>query len=151
MTNPKEIIIDGAKYKLVEEEKKPFEIPKPEYEQRFWVILLHGDVIEDTWVSDAFDYKVLNQGNIFLTEKAAIKEQKRRAAHAKLTTLAGGWEPDWNNTTQKKYFLVYICQNKAWEIAWSWAIQYIGPVYFPTEAIGRAALEEMGDQMEDLK
>ena len=151
MTIPKEIIRYGATYVLKEEEKKPFEIPKPEYEQRFWVILLHGDVIEDTWVSDAFDYKVLNQGNIFLTEEAATKEKKRRAAQTKLTALAGGWVPDWDDIDQRKHFLQYSHRIKTWAVDYAVTIQDIGQVYFLTEEAAEAALEEMGDQMEDLK
>lgn len=50
----------------------------------FWAINSRGHVYRDTWSGGDFDVECRNQGNVFLTEKEAEFEYKRREVVAKV-------------------------------------------------------------------
>ena len=62
--------------------------------------------------------------------------------------LNGDWEPDWDDTSQHKYLIVYNNKKKVFEINASYWVSVNG-VYFYSEEKAKKAIEIIGE--EELK
>ena len=62
--------------------------------------------------------------------------------------LNGDWEPDWDDTSQHKYLIVYNNKKNAFEINASYWVSVNG-VYFSSEENAKKAIEIIGE--EELK
>jgi hypothetical protein len=59
--------------------------------------------------------------------------------------LNDGWEPDWNDNSQRKYFIYYDSNDKAFVIDYNTHFNY-GVVYFKSIEIAEQAIEILGDE-----
>lgn len=59
--------------------------------------------------------------------------------------LNDGWEPDWNDNSQHKYFIYYDISDKAFVIDYNTHFNY-GVVYFKSIEIAEQAIEILGDE-----
>jgi hypothetical protein len=60
--------------------------------------------------------------------------------------LNNGWEPDWNDNSQRKYFIYYDSNDKAFVIDYNTHFNY-SVVYFKSIEIAEQAIEILGDEI----
>lgn len=92
-----------------------------------------------------FHYKL---GNYFKTKEEAEFARKKQLVYQKLKDYAlehNTEEIDWNNPCQQKWLIRYVKCYK--EIGYSWVTDtiYMNQIYFSSEKIARAAVEEVGE------
>lgn len=63
--------------------------------------------------------------------------------------LNDGWEPDWKNNTEYKYFIYYENRHKVFKIDSNTFVDY-GIVYFKSKELARQAIEILGDEIVKL-
>lgn len=67
----------------------------------------------DTWLDRPKDLVRRTLGNCFLTKEEAEKELARRKAKVILRRDTKGFEPDWRDTEQYKYYVsYYVCADR---------------------------------------
>ena len=105
----------------------------------FWAINSRGHVYRDTWSGGDFDVECRNQGNVFLTEKEAEFESKRREVvtrlrkHTRLFNLGGeNWTPYWSHNRKS---IDCTCVSEAQE----------AQLYFESEEKIKQAIDEVGE------
>lgn len=81
---------------------------------------------------------------------ASTKHQlERLLALNKLMNVAhylnDGWEPDWNNNIERKYFIYYVSTDKIFKIESNTIVNY-GIVYFKSKEIAKQAIEILGEE-----
>lgn len=80
----------------------PFEIP-----DSYWRLELNGVITKDWWGNDDWERHCYKQGNVFLTEEEAEKEQQRRELLIRFKQYRdkcnGGWKPDFSIGTEYKW------------------------------------------------
>ena len=59
--------------------------------------------------------------------------------------LNDGWEPDWNNSAERKYFIYYISTHKIFKIDSNISINY-GIVYFKSRELAEQAIKILGEE-----
>lgn len=102
--------------------------------QKYWRIL-SGKCADFEWVGNAFDKIRLESASIFLTEKAAQTElRKRKLWHNCSKAMRDAWKahgeaPDWTNPNQKKY-VIFLFNGK--EKTGRSYLQF-ERIHFPTE------------------
>ena len=60
--------------------------------------------------------------------------------------LNEGWEPDWSNIQQKKYWMVYDGENNTIEVVINVSIHHVGGVYFKSEELCKRAIKILGEE-----
>lgn len=60
--------------------------------------------------------------------------------------LNDGWEPDWNNRSQEKFFIFYIKKNKTFKIEANTVVSY-GVVYFRSKELAEQAIQILGENI----
>lgn len=95
-----------------EEEEDTWEMKCPyEYGDKHYCIQSSGDVFQDFWEGMEADNRYFSQGNTFLTEQEAVLEAKRRNLLTRFRAFRNecneDWKADWNDFTQKKYYVFY--------------------------------------------
>ena len=78
---------------------------KPEDRERYWSIMRGGDVVEELWNDNPFDHDRYAIGNCFPTQQAAEDAVRVLKLIQKARESQNGFVPDWENSTQHKYFL----------------------------------------------
>lgn len=97
---------------IPEEEEDTWEMKCPyEYGDKHYCIQSSGDVFLDFWKDIEADNSFFSQGNIFTTKQAAELESNRRNLLTRFKAFRdecnGDWELDWDDFTQKKYYVFY--------------------------------------------
>ena len=59
--------------------------------------------------------------------------------------LNKGWEPDWSNIREKKYWMVYDGENNTIENVINMSIHHVGGVYFKSEELCKRAIKILGE------
>jgi len=122
------------------EEIDPFEVPD-EFEMGFWTIVYH---IEDgfyTWHMPSDEFEDSYEDNLkhhmeiglaFETEKEAEKHLKWLKARAILLKDTKGFEPDWNDKDEWKYYVYYNHNDSTFGLG---SMSYINDnkIYFETK------------------
>ena len=138
----------------VTEEKKPYEISYPNAGEKVWSFdcylgsLSNGFFnIEDR--ADRHSYKTgllfdsYKEVNQFLKEQTLIKKIKCYTKEQQ-----GDWEPNWEDTNQKKYYIAYdfeletvhVIHNKYYTVFSKFP-------YFKSKEIAQACIDEFGDEI----
>lgn len=63
-----------------------------------------------------------------------------------------GWEPDWEDDDEEKYFITYFKNNSidlSWEITWG-MINFTKLPYFKTVEITQECIELFGDEIKEV-
>nr|DAP20330.1 MAG TPA: hypothetical protein [Caudoviricetes sp.] len=99
------------------------------------------------FVDDSVDRKFQENGNA-CTDKVYME---KRAREIKLYNLLSnfayqvndGWEPDWNNDCENKWFIWFNYLLDKWEPAYIISMSYSNMVYFKTEELAKRAINEV--------
>lgn len=145
---------------MLEEEKtqedKGFEIEIPENLENHWCIDEIGDIydLDDSFSVGQF-VKAYLSGATFETEKQAKQYDKERRLLFKIHKWAEihneGWEPDWEDIFQEKYYIYYDYYRKELRINYRGSTTSIDRLpYFKTEEIGQACIEEFGEEIKEV-
>lgn len=59
--------------------------------------------------------------------------------------LNDGWEPNWNNNIERKYFIYYVSIDKIFKIESNTIVNY-GIVYFKSRKLAEQAVEILGEE-----
>lgn len=85
------------------------------------------------------------------------KRQKSVNACFKLQLIAEayneGWEPDWFNTTEKKWFVYKYVDGSPWVVryvGWGVCLYFPSGLYFKTEKLLKDAMEKFKDVFDDF-
>lgn len=114
----------------------------------YYAITSEGYLIDDTETGGLKDKQSYRLGNYFKTKEEAEFAGKRQLIYQQLKDYAlehTTEEFDWNNPNQFKWFIRY--DNKYKKIIYSWT-RYsidINQIYFTSEEIAKAAVEEVGE------
>ena len=80
---------------------------KPKYGQEFWYISGHGTTFVDNWGGDSIECAQYAIGNCFPTKQAAEDTVRVLKLIQKARESQDGFVPDWEDSTQHKYFLYF--------------------------------------------
>lgn len=106
---------------------------------------------------DKDHYYIDEDGTIILAStgcqcpnNAPTKQQLNRLlALNKLMNVAyylnDGWEPNWNNNIERKYFIYYVSIDKIFKIEYNTIVNY-GIVYFKSKELAEQAIEILGEE-----
>ena len=78
---------------------------EPEYGQKYWVISYGGNTFDSSWVDACVDDDRYALGNCFQTRQSAEDAARVLRLIQKARESQDGFVPDWENQTQKKYYL----------------------------------------------
>ena len=150
------IVINGKKVELTEEQLKKLGIEVKEIEAKYtpfekeigcdyYYIDSTGTLSASVDCNDKFDYDYYNVANYCKDSK--IMEQRR--LHETLNRLLwrfsmqnGGDEIDWENHTQRKYYIFYDSKYHGFHIGYMCVLNYFVS-YFISEEIAERAINEI--------
>jgi hypothetical protein len=128
---------------------------KPKRHEYYFTLDSIGGVDKSKWDGDEVDEARWAMGNVYSTE-----EKAEEAAHAmkmrqkildRIAELNEGWEPDWRNTYQGKYYIIWYRDEKQFQCAGSLQLQaFPDKYYFRSKEIGHKLIEEFGDNLKYL-
>lgn len=145
--------------KLEEEDKKPFEVELPEDgEVVYFIDLKNGDVFSKYFnVYNMSDIKHFENGLYFETREEAEQHLKEQRLIFKIKKWAEihneGWEPDWSDEEERKYYIQ--CKNmntvKELNIDWYFTLSKIIKLpYFKTEEIAQECIDLFGEEIKEV-
>ena len=143
--------------KVDKEEKKPFLVELPEDGERLYFI----DNVQSTISSKIFDINNMNDvkrfenGLFFETKEEAEQHLKESKLLFKLKHWAKrkneGWEPDWEDTTESKYYSAYECYKRELGSFSTNGINEIPKLpHFKTYGIAQECLELFGEEIKEV-
>lgn len=138
----------------LEDDKKEFELTYPEDEEV--VYLTDWEVTSMTYdTADKEDKHIFEHGLYFNTEEEAEQHLKERKLLFKLQQWAKekneGWEPDWEEDEEKKWYVYYNHVEKSLKVTWGYnSTNFIKLPYFKTEEIAQACIDLFGDEIKEV-
>ena len=128
----------------------PFEVP-----DSYWRLELNGVITKDWWSNDDWERHCYKQGNIFLTEEEAEKEQKRRELLIRFKQYRdkcnGDWKPNFKDVNSWKHYINFNHQNNRMKIYPCWNLEEFHLFgYFKNEEDAERAIELFGDEIKRL-
>lgn len=142
--------------KIEKEENKPFEVELPKVHDIVYYICEDRDTVDSTYFynGEHFKNKFLN-GYYFKTKEEAEQRLKEQRLLFKIKKWAEihnkGWEPDWEDIFQEKYYIYYDYYRKELRINYRGSTTSIDRLpYFKTEEIGQACIDIFGDEIKEV-
>lgn len=139
------------------DDKKEFELTYPEEGEVVYCISNANTSIFDIWFSttDDGDTKAFEHGLFFKTEEEAKQYQKERKLLFKLQQWAkiknDGWEPDWSNGGEIKYYIFYSNSDMYLKISSAFSLERFNKLpYFKTREITQECIELFGDEIKEV-
>lgn len=148
-----QVEIDELKEELKKLQKKPYEVEVPEDLNRYYALKNNGDILR------GFDYyfddtkkAIYRRGLMFETDEEVRQYDRERILLFKLHKWAkeqqGGWQPNWEDTNQKKYYIAYdfeletvhVIHNKYYTVFSKFP-------YFKSHEIAQGCIDEFGDEI----
>ena len=128
----------------------PFEVP-----ESYWRLELNGVITKDWWSNDDWERHCYKQGNIFLTEEKAKKEQERRELLVLFNQYRdkcnGGWKPDFKDDNSWKHYIGFNHNDNMIKIySYSNIQEFTLFGYFRKESDANRAIELFGDDIKRL-
>ena len=128
----------------------PFEVP-----DSYWRLELNGVITKDWWSNDDWERHCYKQGNIFLTEEEAEKEQKRRELLIRFKQYRdkcnGDWKPDFKDVNSWKHYINFNHQHNRMNIYPCWSLEEFHSFgYFKEREDAERAIELFGDEIKRL-
>nr|DAX33226.1 MAG TPA: hypothetical protein [Caudoviricetes sp.] len=142
----------------LEDDKKEFELTYPEHEETLYYISNASANICDIYFfdNDNLSKTVFEHGLYFKTKEEAKQHLKERKLLFKLHQWAkeknDGWEPDWSNDDEEKYYITYFEDESielSWEITWG-MINFSKLPYFKTHELVRECIDIFGDEIKEV-
>ncbi len=137
----KTITLDGIEYQLMPiatEAPKPvqWEPKRVERNENYFAISLSGFVTECSDTHDGYDAPRASFGNYFYTKQEAEEASKQvrqlLRLRAYVREFAPGWEADWNDPNQEKWFIYIDHHAEEWNAGWNYLSESLY-VYMPKE------------------
>ena len=130
-----------------EEFEYPFEEDEP-----YWVVKEQGYVQLLIWDTENYDQPRYEQGHIFKTQQEAERERDKRALLTRFRQFRdkcnGDWKPDWKDTEEKKYWILF--KNNSSKLVLNW-YTYLQPFdnfgCFKNKEDGQRAIQLFGDEI----
>lgn len=138
------------------EEKKKFEVKLPDmYDTLYYIDDICSEVYITNFVSSARDKDRYLRGFYFNTKEEAKQRLKEQRLLFKIKKWAEihnkGWEPDWEDIFQEKYYIYYDYYRKELRINYRGSTTSIDRLpYFKTEEIGQACIDIFGDEIKEV-
>lgn len=140
------------------EDKPKFELTYPENKETIYFIRRGTQIIYDTrfWSNSFIDKSMFEMGEYFKTKKEAEQYLRECKLLFRIKQWAkeknDGWEPDWEDDDEEKYFITYFKNNSidlSWEITWG-MINFTKLPYFKTVEITQECIELFGDEIKEV-
>lgn len=138
----------------LEDDKKEFEVELPEDGEKLYFIRdLYGTVSSKIFnINTMSDIKRFENGLYFETEEEAEQHLKERKLLFKLHQWAkeknDGWELDWENIFQEKYYIFYDYYRKELCTSFNNSTGAINKLpYFKTRKIAQECIDLFGDEI----
>nr|DAM49656.1 MAG TPA: protein of unknown function (DUF5320) [Caudoviricetes sp.] len=131
------------------EMKCPYDV-----DDEVYVLDLEGFACDDSWRCKGWELNAFNQGNIFISRKAAELEAKRRNLLTRFRAFRdecnGEWKPNWRTNDAKYYFYISSTDNEIGinDIYFYETFPLFG--YFKNEEDAQRAIELFGDEIKEL-
>ena len=110
----------GFDFELKEEKKKRLDFDM-ENGDRYYIEDMDGSINETAYTQDnEFDMYAVETGNVYKTREIAERAYKRDEIDLKFKWIANyvahtsDWVADWEDKSQKKYYVFYITEDNAW-------------------------------------
>lgn len=101
-----------------------------------------SNIYYDTWNGDAWDLRVRENGNVFLTKEEAEFELERRKCEAIMLKYGRRTFKYY----QDNYLLRFNNNDEKVEVEFWSVYQFQGSIYFDTEELARKAIDEIGKE-----
>lgn len=138
----------------LEDEKKEFELSYPKNEEMLYYFEVFEGEIYDTYYSDnsKVDKYIFEHGLYFNSKEEAEQYIKERKLLFKLHQYAKekneGWEPDWSNGDEIKYYIFYSNSDMYLKISSAFSLERFNKLpYFKTREITQECIELFGDEI----
>lgn len=149
--------IDELKKELEKLQEKPYEISYPEPGTKIYYIRDYsGDIHSVILNSINEDIKHLYDiGLLFDTEEEAEQFKREQALIKKIKCWVkeknDGWEPDWSDRDEKKFYIYYDSQNKKLQIH-TWIVSNILSTLptLKTIEIAQECIDLFGDEIKEV-
>lgn len=142
----------------LEDDKKEFELTYPEDRETVYYIDDEGEICDTYYFdSNSYDKYMFEHGLYFETYEEAEQYLKERKLLFKLKQWAkiknDGWEPDWSDEEERKYYIQ--CKNmntvKELNIDWYFTLSKIIKLpYFKTEEIAQECIDLFGEEIKEV-
>ena len=129
----------------VEPKDNPFELQSGD--TFYWVA--HNGEIENTYflANSNSDIRTVKFGNACKDEDYMKKRAKEIRLYNLLSNFAyqvnEGWEPDWENINQYKWFVYRSNSSHVWRTAYYCEMQCVNEVYFQTQELAQRAIDDI--------
>ena len=137
--------------------KKLFEVELPEDGEKLYFIRdLYGTVSSKIFnINTMSDIKRFENGLYFETEEEAeqhLKEQRLLFKIKKWAKMKNeGWEPDWSDIYQAKYYISYDYYRKELHFSFNNSTSAINKLpYFKSEKIAKKCIELFGEEIKEV-
>lgn len=138
---------------LAEKANKPTpkaKVWRPEKDEKYYTIAICGDVRSYLWDGESYDKDIYDLGLCYPTKEAAEFATERQRVYTALQRYAeehNTEEIDWKNNDQNKYYIWYYHPDACINIGILKIHQDIGTIYFTSEELAKAAIEEIGEDI----
>lgn len=137
-----ECLVDEDKLKELLVKPKPKTVWDLKDGDEYWYISTINNINYATWNGNAWDLRVRENGNVFLTKEEAEFELERRKCEA-IMLKYGRRTFKYNNDN----YLLRVNNNDEKVEVGFWSIyQFQGSIYFDTEELARKAINEIGEE-----
>ena len=141
----------------LEDDKKEFELTYPMEDENVYYIVGNSMNIEYTffWNGEYNDRTTFEHGLYFETREEAERYLKERKLLFKLHQWAKlkneGWEPDWSNGDEIKYYIFYDYYRKELHFSFKNSTSTIDKLpYFKSEKISEECIDMFGDEIKEV-
>lgn len=114
----------------------------------YYYITPCGDITHGFDSMRLYDEQCYKLANYFKTKEEAEFARKKRLIYQQLKDYALGHnteEIDWNNLSQFRWFIKYDNKCEIIRYCWTRFLNCMNQIYFTSEEIARAAVEEIGE------
>lgn len=138
----------------LEDDKKEFKLTYPRDKEMIYLADCEvTSVLYDA--IDKADKRIFEHGLYFNTEQEAEQHLKERKLLFKLQQWAKekneGWEPDWEEDEEKKWYVYYNHVEKSLKVTWGYnSTNFIKLPYFKTEEIAQACIDLFGEEIKEV-
>lgn len=142
----------------LEDDKKEFKLTYPEDRSTVFYIGGFNEVkIGETsfWANNNFDEGMFEHGLYFKTKEEAEQYLKECKLLFKLQQWAkfknDGWEPDWSNGDEEKYYIFYSNSNTYLKISSGFTLERFDKLpYFKTREIAQECIDIFEDEIKEV-
>lgn len=141
----------------LEDDKKEFKLTYPENDEIVYCIDSDDGEICDTlyFANNKDDINLFEHGLYFNSQEEVEQHLKERKLLFKLHQWAkeknDGWEPDWEDSSNSKYYIYYSHSDCGFEIGWGTVCDNFKKLpYFKTRGIAQECIDLFGDEIKEV-